>query len=200
MRRSQFGEDEILERIIGQIGEGTRLFCDIGARLKYSNASYWIEDRGWDADLFEKSGPSADELRRMMPQRVRVHHVEVTPQNVNFLVPKGVQILSIDVDSCDFWIWANLMHRPPVVVVETNPLPGLYVRAYWENGEGYGMSVEAAKWLGEAKGYRFLGVNEVNAFFVRDDIECTVEISPKVHGGAACKPENNVFKGVGCSL
>lgn len=197
MRRSQFGEDEILEQIVGQVGEGTKVFCDVGARLKFSNASYWIEDRGWTGVLFEKDGPSADELRRVMPPHVRVHHVEVNPQNVNFLVPKDAQILSIDVDSCDFWLWANLIVRPPIVVVETNPLPGLYVRAYWENGEGYGMSVEAAKWLGEAKGYKFIGVNEVNAFFVRKDLECSVVIPEKEHAGVKCKPENNVLGG-GC--
>ena len=194
MKRSQFGEDDIFEAILSEIGHGSKVFCDIGARLEYSNAAYWIEDHGWTGVLVEKAKAHADKLVDTFGSRALVHNLEATIENVNDLVPDDTQVLSIDIDSSDWWVWANLRYKPPLVCVETNPVPGMFVPSYkGTHKEHYGMSVDAAKWLGEAKGYDYLGRNCVNAFFTLKGT-CSL-ILPEVteHRGVRARTERNVF-------
>lgn len=197
MRNSQFGEDKVLEAVIAEIGEGSKVFCDIGARLRCSNAAYWITERGWAATLVEKSGPHCNELERVFADypAVEVVNRHATMENVNELVPDNTQILSIDIDSDDWWLWANLYVAPPVVIIETNPLPGRYVPVYPCNGGGgYGASVQSVMDLGEMKGYDYLGRTAANAVFVRRELECRYRLpEQKMHAGKKCEPIRSAF-------
>jgi hypothetical protein len=194
MKRSQFGEDEIIETILGEIGQGTKVFCDVGARLLYSNAAYWLEDHGWIGVLIEKGEASAKELREVLGGRAKVINVAATIENINDLVPLDTQVLSLDIDSDDWWVWANLRVKPPLVVVETNPVPGLFVPSYKGTFKArYGMSVDAAVMLGTAKGYDYLGRNVVNAFFARRGT-CGYRLPPETrHCGIPAQTDTNVF-------
>jgi hypothetical protein len=124
----------------------------------------------------------------------------VTSENVNELVGASgfsgdIDLLTIDVDGMDYWIWRALdVVRPRVVIVECNLLwgpersvtvpynPG-FTATYGPYGADYGgASMAAMVRLGKQKGYRLVGSEKYgfNAFFVREDVEPELlpEISP----------------------
>lgn len=166
---SQFDEDEHIAAILDEIGHGSKVLCDIGARYEGSNSARLIEN-GWRGVLVDRDPAAARELAQKFPH-CTILNIEAKPESVNDIVPGDCHFLSIDVDSCDWWLWANLIHKPALVVIETNPHPGLYVHAMGMSG-GYGCSVDAAKALGDLKGYDYVGRSAVNAFFVRKDLGC----------------------------
>lgn len=188
---SQFDEDEHIAAVLGEIGEGTRVLADIGARFQGSNSAALIR-KGWTGVLVDRNPAATEDLRREFPG-MRVLEVAATPQNINDLVPKDAWFLSIDVDSVDWWLWANLVHRPALVVIETNPLPGLYVASIGAKS-GYGCSVEAVKRLGEMKGYQYIGRNVVNAFFVANEYPCAYRMQETRHFGSPSSSDNNVMR------
>lgn len=188
---SQFDEDAHIAAILGQIGEGSKVLCDLGARLKGSNSESLLE-RGWNGVLVDSDPLACKELLARFPS-ARVLNVAATVGNVNDIVPPETRFISIDVDGADWWLFANLVHRPALVVIETNPTPGMYVAAIGVSG-GYGCSVDAVKALAVMKGYRYLGRTVVNAFFVAQEIPCSYQLpDAPSHVGAPSGTSNNVM-------
>lgn len=191
---SQFNEDKVLQILVNEVGEGSRVICDVGAgKIDLSNAKHWIE-KGWKAVLIEANQPNALDLAQEWPDAV-VINTYATIENINDLVPKDTQILSIDIDSDDWWVWANLIVRPALVVVETVPGNDVFVPAYKaQRKKHYGMTLGAAVMLGNAKGYDFIGRNEVNAIFCRKDLKAQYRMpSPPTHGGIPSCRDRNIF-------
>jgi hypothetical protein len=118
------------------------------------------------------------------PPAAGVSREFVTAENIETLldkhgVPREFDLLSIDVDGNDFWIWKAIGRRPRVVVVEYNAAfgPGdsraiVYDRDFrWDGTEYFGASLLALARLGREKGYDLVACDSrgVNAFFVRAD-------------------------------
>jgi hypothetical protein len=91
-----------------------------------------------------------------------------------------VDLLSIDIDGNDYWIWEAIgAVRPRVVIIEYNaayPPPVAFVAEYkadrvWDGGNYHSASLASLEALGRAKGYALVGCNlsGANAFFVRED-------------------------------
>ncbi len=112
-------------------------------------------------------------------------HAAVEPDTVESLFTvAGVEaepdVVSIDVDGNDYWIWMALTRRPRVVVIEYNgalDVTSKRVMPYspgheWDHTSGYGASLAALEELGAQKGYTLVHTElaGVNAFFVRDDL------------------------------
>jgi hypothetical protein len=192
---SQFNEDEYITAVFDEIGEGNKILADIGARLEGSNSAALIKI-GWTGTLVDVDEATCKVLEQTF-RSCKVINTKATIENINDLVPNGTRFLSIDIDSCDWWVWANLRQRPELVVVETNPLPGVFVAYYGckqKDKDGYGMSVEASRVLGIAKGYDYIGRTAANTFFVRSDIKCKYRLPDiDVHLGKKCGTLNNVF-------
>jgi len=110
----------------------------------------------------------------------------ITPRNVQELftaseVPAELDVLSIDVDGADYWIWEAVdAYHPRVVVIEYNsaldPCRRLVqpadLEGGWDGTSYYGASLGALRALGGRKGYRLVHteLSGVNAFFVREDL------------------------------
>lgn len=125
----------------------------------------------------------------------------VTRGNVNGIVSGNgftgdIDLLSIDVDGVDYWLWDAIDSiSPRVVVTEINHLWGPersvtvpyrddFVGGFTEHGSDYaGASLAAFVKLGRRKGYRLVGTNAfaTNAFFLRNDIRCAwlPEVEPR---------------------
>lgn len=192
---SQYREDEHIEAVFNEIGYGSRVLYDVGARLAFSNSKNLIEKHGFAATLVEGSPQSAGELRRTFPTATVVEKY-LKPEEVNEYCPKDCWFFSLDIDSFDWWVWANLIQRPALVVVETNPLPGFFVApmtATKKDANGYGMSLSAANVLAWIKNYEYIGRTEVNAMYVRKELGCKYRL-PEIdkHLGKPCKSTNNV--------
>jgi hypothetical protein len=196
MKHSQFDEEVHLWAILGEIGDGTKVCSDIGARLEGSNVARLIEERGYFGHLVDADEHSANALRRHFPQ-VEVVNTAATIENINSLVPNDTWVLSIDIDSHDWWLWANLRARPAVIIMETTPCKGIRVAEYGctrKDKAGYGASLGAMQALGAMKRYDYIGRTEVNAIFVRSDLKCQYRAqSPTDHQGLPTSFENNVL-------
>ena len=84
--------------------------------------------------------------------------------------PPEIDLLSIDVDGNDYWIWRSLpAFRPKVVVIEVNPFfepPLRWVLPYdaafrWNGDWRFGASLAALEALGRELGYGPAGMRWV---------------------------------------
>ena len=108
----------------------------------------------------------------------------MSPSNVETLFAElnfaeNFDVLSIDVDGQDYWIWkAITTHKPSVVVIEYNgaladePLVVPDGAPPWGGTDYFGASLRALRNLATDKGYRFVysDLGGTNAFFVRGDL------------------------------
>jgi hypothetical protein len=185
---SQNGEDGVLQEIFQRIAASTRFFVEIGSSVNESNCLLLADAFGWrgfilEADDGEYRGLST---KYANSASVRVVQALVQPENVDRLlanggVPAEFDLLSIDVDGNDYWIWHDLEDfRPRVVVIEYNSsLPShrnlvqTFDPASQPNlTDTFGASLKALCRLARRKGYGLVhaDLSGTNAFFVREDI------------------------------
>ncbi len=186
--RSQNGEDGILQEIFRRIGTRNRFFVEFGVETGVEcNAAHLVHEHGWSGLFLE---PCEAQFLRLQENyraypRARCQRTAVTSENIESIlaaneVPAELDLLSIDVDGNDYWIWVAIANwRPRVVVIEYNaayPPPRKWVLKedpdYRWNGTNYhGASLASLHALGAKKGYALVGTDSrgVNAFFVRDD-------------------------------
>jgi hypothetical protein len=185
---SQNGEDGILFEIFNRIGTRTKFFVEFGVESGVQcNCAYLVRYFGWSG-LFLEANPAdfarLQEQYREFPS-VTCAQAAVTAQNVEQLfeasgVPREIDLLSIDIDGNDYWVWAALQNwRPRVVVIEYNPFyppPRRWVMKedpgyVWQWTSYFGASLASLTALAGRKGYTLVGTDShgVNAFFVRND-------------------------------
>ena len=172
---SQYGEDGLLARIFERIGVTNRQFVEFGAwdGRHCSNTAHLRIDHGWTGLLMEGDPEHCSEL---------VRQEFVTAENVcelfaRYRVPRSFDLLSIDIDGNEYWVWKALMgYRPRVVVIEYNIFFGVTVSKTmvydashaWDKSLYHGASLAALRKLGRANGYSLLYTESYapNAFFV----------------------------------
>ena len=87
--------------------------------------------------------------------------------------PIDFDILSLDLDGCDYWIWDNLRFKPKVVIVEYNSnweksttVP-YNPEHEWDNTQFYGASGLALTKLANERGYELIAhIPNVNLIFI----------------------------------
>jgi hypothetical protein len=168
---AQSGEDRILKRIFHDIGVTNKWAVEFGAAdgVRKSNTKYF-RDRGWSSRLFD-----------VEPLDPSVQQADITAENVNAVffsagVPREFDLLSIDIDGNDLWVWKALVgFKPRVVVIEYNPkwsanksrtVPYDPARR-WDKTNFYGASVLALTRLGTRKGYDLVASTRSNLIFVQ---------------------------------
>lgn len=188
---SQADEDGIIQEIFRRIGATSRLFVEFGVEtgVECNTAKLLVE--GWHGLWIESSAESVAAIQRgfadfLGDRRLRLRHRAVTAEDINPEIAGAglageIDLLSIDIDGNDYWVWAAAdVIRPRVVVIEYNatlhPPMSLVVpyrpNAKWDGTNYFGASLEALVRLGRNKGYRIVGCSfsGVNAFFVREDL------------------------------
>lgn len=213
---SQNGEDGVLLHLFDTVGlTAGHSFVEIGAGDgRECNSANLALNFGWRGLMIDGDRGHVDAAQRhydhrlgMDRGRVRIRQAFVTAENVNDVVIEGLagmvgpahpaelDLLSIDVDSMDYWLWSALRCvTPRVVVVEFNKGLGgeravtvPYAPAFDRfdadpTGCFYGASLAALVKLAGAKGYLLAGCESsgTNAFFVRRDIAGTgvPEVAP----------------------
>ena len=116
---SQGGVDGVLLRLFDRIGVRHRYFVEFGAwdGLHLSNTANLRLHHGWSGLLMEGSDRADGRLVR----RERVDAENVESLFDRYGVPTGFDLLSIDIDGNDYWVWKAIeRYRPRVVIVEYN--------------------------------------------------------------------------------
>jgi hypothetical protein len=185
---SQHGEDGVIAEILTRIGITAGFFVEFGIETgREGNCVFLADVLGWEGLFIEPDGASYSELTvKYAGGRVQTVNAAVTPQNVESLfaaahVPPEPDVLSIDVDGQDYWIWESLeAHWPRVVVIEYNAVLPAGQRLVqppdndrrWEGTDYFGSSLDALCSLADRKGYRLVHTDlaAINAFFVRSDL------------------------------
>jgi hypothetical protein len=198
---SQFDEDGVILFLVAAAGDGPRRVVDLGAGngVHASNCANLILNLGCDGVLVEGDADKVAWANRFYARHPdtkerppRAVHAFLTRENVNDAVRGGgiegeIDLLSIDVDGNDYWLWEALdCVQPRFVVVEGHPELGVeeYVMPYdpefvWSRAAPDfrgGASLPAMLALAERLGYRLVGSNQYgfNLFFARNDVATNV--------------------------
>ena len=204
--RSQNEEDGMLLAIFERAGWGGRRFVEIGSGKSGGNAAGLAHECGWTGLMVDSVAGNMDAARKKFAgsRDIVFLAAEVTPANVNELLAQQgytgeVDLLSIDIDSYDYWVLEALaVASPRVLVLEYNALFGPERRVtiplnqpLEATPKGYnGASLAALADLAARKGYRLVACENagVNAFFLRADVAPEI---PGVTPGEAFKPLRN---------
>jgi FkbM family methyltransferase len=174
-RYSESGEDGILKSIFNCIGATNRYYVEFGVEDGCQCNTRALREQGWTGLLMDTGFENS---------ALNLHQHKVTPRNVQALfaqygVPKKFDLLSIDIDSLDLFVWQAIIdYMPRVVVIEYNAAMGCHSpltvaqEFIAEDTIYFGASLPALNLLGHLKGYELVYCNEkgVNAFFIRYDL------------------------------
>jgi len=186
---SQNGEDGIIQEVLRRIGLSTRCFVEFGVEDGGEcNCARLALEEGFSGLFMEAAAEPFARLRERFADCPAVQCVQahVRPDNIQRLlaeaaVPREFDVLSIDVDGQDFYIWRAIVDwSPRLVVIEYNaqkPPPERWVMIEnaahrWDGTDYYGAALASLTALGRSKGYELVccDSNGVNAFFVRRDL------------------------------
>lgn len=180
---SQFGEDGILKEILTRLGNSCHLtkWCvEFGAwdGVFLSNTCRLIREEGFRAVLIEGDPKRLQDLELNFPgdDIIKVcAFVGLTGTTTldailkKTPIPQDFDVLSIDIDGCDYHVWNSLRtYRPKVVLIEYNPtMPNSvdYVQPA-DLSVFHGSSPKSICDLALAKGYGLVAVTTTNLIFV----------------------------------
>ncbi|HUR30440.1 MAG TPA: hypothetical protein VMZ69_03355 [Saprospiraceae bacterium] len=192
---SQFEEDGKILFILAVIGIKNSSFIEIGSDDGInSNCANLALNFGWHG-LFIDANPRSISRGRYFynhhPNKFGYKpifvHSKITRKNINDIIRQNgyageVDLLSLDIDGNDYWIWDAITEvNPRIVIIETHNIYGKrnivvpYDPEYSFPGKHpqyHGASPVAMVKLGNKKGYRLIGANELgfNFIFLRNDL------------------------------
>jgi len=194
---SHNGEDGIIEEIFRRIGVTNRFCVEIGCGdASRCNSRHLIEAGGWSGVLCEENPHDARfAADRFAAHPVRVMHARVRAETIDALleaqeVPPRIDLLSIDIDGNDYWVWKRLAaSRARVVSIAYNasyPPWRSWIMPYdpdhgWIGNRHYGASLRALSALADAMGYSLVACDRkgARAFFVEHDLAASHFDRPK---------------------
>merc|ERR1712112_335713 len=157
-----------------------------------SNTAYLHLTKNWTGNLVDGS----NENPKINLTKAFVYPDTICSLLLSLGVPVGVDYISIDIDTCDLWVFLALTSescgiRPRVVSVEYNSNYAMgvkksikldaclsttapedrYVWRNWDNSQGASLSAQLM--AGDRTGYSAVYVErQLDVFFVRDDLLC----------------------------
>ena len=172
-------EDRVILAILENIGTDSKYAVEFGAvdGITASTIRLFLNN-GWNGLQMERK------IRMIGPYYSEIKEEHTTAENINDLfqkydVPCNLDVLSIDVDGNDYWIWNSLdaKYTPRVVIIECNcsfdwqeSKAIRYDPAYRKSNEEFtnywGATPMAMLRLGKSKGYSLLYIKNRNAYFV----------------------------------
>lgn len=187
---SETDEDGLIAEIFCRIDVTDRTFVEIGVGTGMECNTVWLLMQGWSGLWIEADGRACREIASthslwLETRSLQLVETFVTIDNIDAVIGKTyrgeIDLLSIDIDFNDYWIWQAIEAvHPRVVVIEYNaswPPPAALTVPYapaakWNGTNYFGASLAALATLGTRKGYELVGCNltGVNAFFVRRDL------------------------------
>ena len=202
---SQNDEDGIILYILKHIGIKTKKFVEIGVENGTEcNTTNLLKNFNWKGVQIEGNkilySDAKIQLKKILKEKIKnlkLLNIFITKKIVNKILKnncgKEVDLLSIDIDGNDFWIWKSIKCiKPRLVIIEYNsffgpklsctiPYNAKFIWDYKNKRSYYGASLKALEKLGKQKKYTLVGIdrNGVNAFFVRNDLSKKINLKSK---------------------
>lgn len=182
---SQNGEDHIIWECVTRLGLKNGHAVEVGANDgRWMSNTRLLVEWGWscvfveaDWNLFNHCKANwADDLR------VRVQCSRVDGNNVNAFVDDSCDLLSTDTDGTDFEIFAGLIAKPKIVIIEIDSAipPGVLAR-----DDGFLGTYSNTVALGIYKGY-FLLCHTGNLIFIDNKYR---DLFPEIEGDGLTNSE-----------
>ena len=200
---SQFGDDGIIQYLTQNIQCEYRTFIEFGVADYFeSNTRFLLQKDNWSGFVMDDSSGNIERLKKASfywKHDLDAQAEFITKENISELLNPyfsrwgGVDLLHIDLDGNDYWIWKAIEIKPTILILEYNSIFGFdraitvpynpsfnrtsahFSNLYW------GASLKALHELSVERGYVFIGCNSAgnNAYFVRKDQmnECVKEVS-----------------------
>jgi hypothetical protein len=196
---SQGDEDGIISEILRRINISRGYFVEFGVGDGLENNTAYLLLKGWKGAWIEGNKKYCQNIIRKFKSQINegtltLTHSYINKENIIELfkdvnIPLEFELLSIDVDGNDYWIWEKLRdYKPKIVILEYNATfrPDCkWIMKYnpqhvWRNTNYFGASLKAFEVLGIKKGYKLVGCSfsGMNAFFVREDLIADKFASP----------------------
>ena len=203
---SQSGEDGIIEKIFDALDIKNGWYCEFGAGDgDWIPNTKLVREKGWSGVLIEgdeisysslKEKYSKDQTLTLINKYVSCETGEKLDDILKKTkIPKDFDLLSIDIDGNDLWIWESLKnYNPKVVIVEYNytyPSESSLTIKYdphhrFQENNYYGASAGAFNKLADSKGYVLVACTHgLNLFYCRKDLASsflTVDLKDVYHG------------------
>jgi hypothetical protein len=165
---SQNGEDGIIAEVLNRIKLKKGIAVEFGGAdgVWCSNTAH-LRDQGWKVFMYDRSANQYVESKM------------ITCENVNDL--PDADVMSIDIDGNDYWIWQAYDKEPEIVIIEINSSIKPEVNHV---SEEKGASYSAMVLLGMSKGY-FLLCHTGNLVFVKEEYK---ELFPEIAADPITEP------------
>jgi hypothetical protein len=190
---SQFGDDGIIQYLTQNIQCEYRTFIEFGVGDYFeSNTRFLLQKDNWSGFVMDGSTANIQQLKKApfyWKHDLDAQAEFITKENISELLNPyfsrwgGVDLLHIDLDGNDYWIWEAIKIKPNILILEYNSLFGFdraitvpynpsfnrtsahFSNLYW------GASLKALYGLSQERGYTFIGCNSHgnNAYFLRKD-------------------------------
>ena len=170
---SQSDEDGIIQEIFKRIGTTSRTFIEFGVETGVECNSVKLLVEGWNGLWIEAAPQYVVEIQNhfgpfLAQSTLRLSQNLITAENINTVFEQAgmsgdIDLLSIDIDYNDYWVWKALTTvKPRVVVIEYNATlrpPMSLVVPYdparvWDGSNYFGASLEAARSAWTRQGFR----------------------------------------------
>ena len=190
---SQCGQDGIIGEIFRRLGTTKGFFVEfgVGAGDGFETNTTNLLLQGWSGLWIEASDEGCATIRRnfssvLKSGQLRLHQAFLNRDNIADIfrqaqVPTSFDLLSIDIDGNDLWMWQALRDfKPACVSIEYNshfPARQDWVLPYradhtWPVSMEYGASAKAIERVGTELGYRLVAcdLTGCDCFLVRADL------------------------------
>jgi len=182
---SQCGEDGILNAIFEIVAPKNKYFVEFGAwdGQFLSNCFNLTKASDWGGCFIESN---SDKFKQLIVNHGSNGKIKCVNKFVEFdgehsldnilksiEAPKNLDLLSIDIDGTDYFIWESLkLFEPSIVVIEFNPtIPNDIAFVQQKDSKiNQGCSLLALIILGKEKGYELICSTSWNAFFAKKDL------------------------------
>jgi hypothetical protein len=178
----------VIQELVRRVGVGSGSFVEFGVGGgEQGNCVLLADHYRWSGLFIESAAEEHSRLERKYRsnRRITTLRAVVTPTTIETLlrdagVSTRFDVLSIDIDGNDFWVWQAIRaFKPRVVVIEYNANLALESEVVmphddghaWDGTDYFGASLGAYRRLASEKGYELVHTDRTgtNAFFVSRD-------------------------------
>lgn len=188
---SQNGEDGIIAEIFKRIGTTNNYFVEFGVQDGLETNSTYLLLNNWKGLWLEGNIKWVKKLKNNFKFLIEkniltVGHNFITAENIESIfetnnVPKEFDMLSIDIDGNDLYVWKEIKnYSPRLVVIEYNSMYPADIKwaikydaeKFWNGTSHFNASLKMYEELAKEKEYSLVACNFAgnNAFFVRNDL------------------------------